>query len=147
MHVGGHRHVHHLRIGQVQIVHQVDVFVDRLDLEARIEELFLADGRDGFALVVVRRIDQRVVGQLQQLVEDRIVLRARIAVLEIGAAGAADQERIAGEDAVGQQERIGIVGVAGRVQHVEADALDGDAVAFRYAHGDDVGRGSARPSR
>ena len=100
MHVGRHRHVHHLRIGQLQIVHQIDIFVDRFDPEPRIEQLFLADGRDGIALVVVRRIDQRLVGQLQQLAEDRIVLRARIAVLEIGAAGAADEQRVAGEHPV-----------------------------------------------
>ena len=141
MHVGRHRHVHHLRIRQFQIVHQIDVFIDRFDLEPRIEEFFLADGRDGVALVVVGRIDQRLVGQLHQLVEDGIVLRARIAVLEIGAAGAADQQRVAGENAVGQQERVGVVGVAGRIQHVEAHALDLDAVAFRHAHGDDVGVG------
>ena len=141
MHVGRHRHVHHLRIGQFQIVHQLDIFVDRFHLEPRIEPLLLADGRDRVAFVVVGRIDHGLVGQLEQLVEQRFVLRARVAVLEIGAAGAADQERIAGEDAVGPQERIGIVGVAGRVQHVEAQALDLDAIAFGDPHGDDVGVG------
>ena len=103
--------------------------------------LLLADGRDGLALVVVGGIDQRFVRQFHQLVEDRIVLRARVAVLEIGAAGAADQQRVAGEYAVVEQERIGVVGVTRRVQHVEAHALDFDAVAFGHAHGDDVGVG------
>ena len=95
----------------------VDIFVDRFDLEPRIEALLLADGGHRVALVVVRGIDQRLVGQLQQPVENRIVLRARIAVLEIGAAGAADQQRVAGENPVGHHEAVGIVGVAGRVQH------------------------------
>ena len=76
-----------------------------------------------------------------QLVEDGIVLRARVAVLEIGAAGAADQQRIAGEYPVGKQERIRIVGVARRVEHVETHAFDADVVAFGDAHGDDVGLG------
>ena len=71
---------------------------------------------------------------MQQLVEDRIVLRARIAVLEIGAAGAADQQRVAGEHAVAHQEAVGIVGVAGRVEHVERDALDRELVAFGEPH-------------
>ena len=100
LHVGGHRDIHHLRVGQIQVVHQRDIFVDRLHLKARIERLLLADGGDGVALVVVRGIDQRLVGQLQQPAEDRLVLRARIAVLEIGAAGAADQQRVAGEHPV-----------------------------------------------
>ena len=64
---------------------------------------------------------------------------ARIVVLEIGAAGAADQQRVAGENAVGEQERVGIVGVARRIQHVETQSLDLDAVAFRHPHGDDIG--------
>ena len=69
-------------------------------LQARIERLLLADGADGVALVVVRRKDHRLVRQLQELAEDRLVLRARIAVLEIRAAGAADEQRVAGEHAV-----------------------------------------------
>ena len=67
--------------------------------------------------------DQRVVAQLQQPVEDRIVLRASIAVLEIGAAGAADQKRIAGEYPIAHQIAVGIVGMTGRVHHVETEAL------------------------
>ena len=42
----------------------------------------------------------RLLGELQQATEERVVLRARVAVLEIGPAGAADEQRIAGEDAV-----------------------------------------------
>ena len=45
-HVGRHGHVHQFRIGQIEAVHQVDVLVDRLDLQARVERLLLADGRD-----------------------------------------------------------------------------------------------------
>ena len=80
-----------------------------------------------------------LVRQFQQPVEDRIILRPRAAVLEIGAAGAADQERIAGEDAVAHQIAVGIVGVAGRVHHVEADALDRHLVAVGDPHRHHVG--------
>ncbi len=83
----------------------------------------------------------RVVGQPQQLAEHRLVLRARVAVLEVGAAGAADQQRVAGEDAVAHHEAVGVVGVAGRVQHVHADAFDLKLVAFGKPHRHHVGLG------
>ena len=70
------------------------------------------------------------------------VLSARAAVLEIGAPGAADQQRVAGEHAVAQHEAVGIVGVAGGVEHVEAQAFDLQLVAFGETHGDDI---DARP--
>ena len=73
-------------------------------------------------------------GSLQQLVEDRVVLRARVAVLEIGAAGAADQQRVAGEHAVAHHEAVGVVGVAGRIEHVERQPLDRELVAFGEPH-------------
>ena len=37
------------------------------------------------------------------------------------------------------EEGIEIVGVPRRVKHIEAQSLDLDAVAFRHAHGDNVG--------
>ena len=70
MHIGRHRDVHHFRVRQFQVVHQLGIFIHRLHLEPRIEQLLLADGRNGVALIVVRGKDQRRVGQLQQLVED-----------------------------------------------------------------------------
>ena len=125
-------------LGRLRLFISVDILVDRLDLQARVERLLLADGGDRLALIVVRRKDERLVGQLQQPVEDRIVLRARIAVLEIGAAGAADQQRVAGENPVAHQEAVGIVGVAGRVEHVEREAFDRELVAVGEPHRDDV---------
>ena len=64
-----------------------------------------------------------------------------IAGRQIRAAGAADQQRVAGEHPVVEQEGIGIVGVARRIQHVEAQAFDLHTVAFIDPHGDDVGLG------
>ena len=139
MHVGGHRHVHHLRIGQLQIGHQLDIFVDRAYLQARIVAFLLTDGGNGIALVVMGGEYHGFLRQLQEPVEDRFILCARRSVLEIGAAGAADQERVAGEDAVAHQVTIGIVGVAGRVHDVEAEALDHHLVAVSDPHRHHIG--------
>ena len=68
-------------------------------------------------------------------------LRTRTAVLEIGAAGASDQQRVAGEDTIAHQVTVGIVGVARRVHHVEADALDLDFITVADAHRNHVGFG------
>ena len=136
--VGRHGHVHHLRVRQVQVVHQRHVFLDVGHLEARVEAPLLADGADRVALVVVARIDQRLVGQRQQLVEQRVVGGTGVAVLEIGAAGAADQQGVAGEHPVRHQIAVGLIGVAGRIDRLEADALDIDVVAVRDADRDHV---------
>ena len=107
-------------LGRFQVVHQCDVVVHRFHLEARIVTLLLADGGDRVAFVVVRGKHHRLVRQSQKFAEDRLVLRACVAVLEIGAAGAADEQRVAGEHAVAHEETVGIVGMAGRVEHVDA---------------------------
>ena len=127
------------RIRQIEIVHQLDIFVDAAHLQPRIVTLLLADGGDRVALVVMGGEYHGLVGQFQQPVEDRIILRPRAAVLEIGAAGAADQQRVAGEDAVAHQIAVGIVGVAGRVHDVEAQSLDHHLVAVGDPHRHHVG--------
>ena len=111
--VRGDRDIHHLRIGEVQAVHQVHVLVDRLDLEAGVAHLLLADGAYGVALVVVRRKDQGLVGEAKQAVEEGVVLVHGIAVLEVGAPRPPDEQRIPGEDAIAEQEAVGVVGVSG----------------------------------
>ena len=66
-------------------------------------------------------------------------VRSRTAVLEIGAAGAANEKRVAGEDAVAHQIAIRVVGVARRVHDVEAQSLDHHLVAVGDPHRDHVG--------
>ena len=78
-------------------------------------------------------------GEDQQPPEQRVVLRARIAVLEVGAASAADEQRIAGEHPVGHDEAVGIVRVPGRIERFEAQALDVDPIAVADTDGDDLG--------
>ena len=80
-------------------------------------------------------------GRRSRRLKIELVLRARIAVLEVGAAGAADQQRVAGEHAVGHDEAVGIVGVAGRVGDIQADALDAKTVAVSDAHRHDIDAG------
>src|SRR5215510_1677484 len=62
-HVGGNGNVHHPGVGQVEPAHQLRVFLYRLDLQAWVVALLLADGGDRVALVVVGGIDERLLGQ------------------------------------------------------------------------------------
>ncbi|HZJ11520.1 MAG TPA: hypothetical protein VFD26_02575 [Methyloceanibacter sp.] len=78
----------------MEIAHQLNILIDRLHLEPGVEGTLFGDCADRLALVVVRGIDERVFGQLEQPVEDGIILLPRIAVLEIGAAGAAEASAI-----------------------------------------------------
>ena len=124
-------------LGRLQAFHQLRVFVGVANLKARIEALFLADRADRVAFVIVRGKDQRLFGQPHEALQ-ALVLGAGIAVLEVGAAGAADEQRVAGEHAVAEMEAVGIVGVAGRIEHVEAQALDAELVAVGDPHRHDV---------
>ena len=85
-------------------------------------------------------IDQGLVGQGQQLVEQRVELRHRVAVLEIGATGPSDEQRIPGEHPVVHHEAVGIAGVAGGMESAQTDPLDIDRVAIANTHRDDVHR-------
>ena len=69
--------------------------------QARIAALLLADRRDSAVLVVMRRIDQHVIGQGEQLLGHALVKGRGAAVLEVCAAAAAvDQQGVAAEQAV-----------------------------------------------
>ena len=107
-------------------------------MQAGIEGFFLGDRAHRVAFVIVTRIDQGLVGQSQQLVKQRVILRLGIAALKIGPAGATDQQCIAGKDPVVAKETVGIVGVAGCVERREVDALDFDLIAVADPHRDDV---------
>ena len=85
----------------------------------RASAAFLADGADRVALVVVRRKDQRFVGQPEEALK-ALVLRARVAVLKVGAARASDEQRIARE----HHARLAV-----KARKVKADA------ALRVARG------------
>ena len=106
--VAGHGMVDELRVRQIEPGHDGDKRLERaFAAESRVARPLLADRRHAALLVVVRREDEAVVGQREELVVHAAVERHRVAVLEIGAPAAVDQQRVAGEDAVGE-----VVGVA-----------------------------------
>ena len=96
--VRGQRHVHLLRVRESEMRHVAnEVFLaDRLG-KAGVVELFLAHARHREAAIVMAGIDQALLGEREDLAAHRAVERARIAVLEVGAAAAADEKRIARE--------------------------------------------------
>ena len=78
---------------QVEVVHVADeVVLADLAAQARIELPLLGDAGDGEAAVVVRRIEQAGLRQREDLAVHRAVQRVRVALLEVGAAAAADQQ-------------------------------------------------------
>ncbi|MNN93861.1 hypothetical protein D3C81_2123920 [compost metagenome] len=74
------------------------VFVGIGHLQAGVVAALFADGRAGPTFIVMGRVDQRRVRQGQQALQ-AVPLGVGIAVLEIRAAGAADQQGIAAEHA------------------------------------------------
>ena len=150
VHVGRDGDVHLLRMGQAEVLHVADevLLADRLP-EARVVQLLLADAGDGQAAVVMPGIDQAALRQREDLLAHRAEQRARVAILEVGAAAAADEERIAGERhrAVVEHVAHAAAGVAGGRARFEAgcaktDLLPGLEVAVgalraaRARHGD-----------
>ena len=106
-----------------------------LAADARVVALLLANRRRGAPFVVVRGEDARGVGQREQARVDAVVERARIAALKVGAADGADEQRIAGEDARAEDEAERLGRVARRLEHLEHDAADGEAIALAEPHG------------
>ena len=131
-HVRWHGFVHALRIRKPEPLHQRDELVAAARVaESGIAAALLRDGRHGAPLVVVRRVQARGGGKDQDPLPDGAIERVRIALLEVGAPAAPDQQRVAGErDAllvtdVGDTAR----GMTGRLQHLERVAAEADDVA------------------
>src|SRR5262245_21072158 len=99
----------------------------------------------------MRGKNQSLVRQGEELLRDRIELFARIAAGKITSSGPADQERIAGEDAVACIETHAVGRVAGRGKNLQGDLPDGNFSAVvdvhvdmrrgRFAMHDDFGAG------
>jgi hypothetical protein len=131
--VGGHGERQSAWVGKVQIFHEADevAFVG-LAADARVVRPLLADRGDGAAAVVVPGKDQAVVRQAEDLPGDRAEERGGIALLEIAAAGAADQQAVAGEGQAMVVAHVGqaAVGVPGGGAHFQIAFAKGDAVAM-----------------
>ena len=106
-------------------------------LQARVLGELTCDRRLGAALVVVRRmhLERRV--QPQDAAEQAVVERFRIAGRQIGAAGAAEQQRIAGEQVIFHLQTHRVARVARRVHHLQTQAADMNHVAVIEAHVDE----------
>lgn len=95
--VGGNGRVNLLRVGQVEVVHNVDKLVHGLG-QTRIVLLLLRDRRDHSALVVVRRIDVKVVREGEDLLPHDRVKLSSVTLLEVGPSAPANEHSIAGKD-------------------------------------------------
>ena len=114
--VGGHGHVDLLGLGQMEVVHDLhELHLGLAAAQAGVVLALFGHRADRVAAVVVPRVHQGVGGQREDLVVDRPVQGVGIALLEIGAPAAADQQGIAGEDhrLVVEHEAQAAVGVAG----------------------------------
>mmetsp|Transcript_21532 Transcript_21532/g.47023 ORF Transcript_21532/g.47023 Transcript_21532/m.47023 type:complete len:318 (+) Transcript_21532:329-1282(+) len=119
------------RVWQIQIGHDLCKFLLAFGQPWVCDFLGL-DGGAQPPLVVVRRVDDGVVWQREELVVDRVVEVGGRSLLEVGAAAAADEQHIAREDGAQRlaHERDAAVGVPRRREHAQqrpavrpADAL------------------------
>lgn len=105
--------------------------------EARVAIFLLRHRADVSAIIVVRRIDQSVVRQRENL--------RRIAALEIRPATAVDQQRVVGKDAQNARKLDQItvvrVGMAGREQRLQGKAADTEGGILG-----DAGIGAGKPA-
>src|SRR5687767_10061716 len=85
--ISGHGNSNLLGVRQIQVFHEADkVALIGMAADARIVRTLLADRRHGAATVVVAGKQQAIVGQSEDLLGDRAVERAGVALLEIAAA-------------------------------------------------------------
>src|SRR4249920_2316729 len=114
---------------EAEVLHVADevLLADRL-AEARVVELLLAYAGGGEAAVIVRGIDRAGVGQREDAPAHRAEQRVRVALLEVGAAAAADQQRVAGEGHRVVVENIGqaAAGMARRRARLEESLAEED---------------------
>src|SRR5678816_704592 len=83
---------------QIEIFHETDkVALIGSAADSRIMRPFFGDRRHGATAVVVAGKNQAVVGQSENLLSDRAIERAGVALLEIAAAGPANQQTVARE--------------------------------------------------
>jgi hypothetical protein len=91
------------------------------------------------ARVVVPGIDGEVGRQGREAMVQRLVQGFRAAVLEVRAARAADQQRVAGEERVADAQADGVVGVSGTREDLDLAAPEGDTIAGAQPPRRDVG--------
>jgi len=107
------------------------VFAD-LAAQARVVAPLFVDARDRESVVVVRRVDQASAGQREDLLAYRSVELTGIALLEVGAATAADQQAVPRKRAGLVVQHIGqaTIRVAGRCANAEPAGTEFDTVSM-----------------
>jgi hypothetical protein len=80
--------------------------------------------------VVVSGIDAEVTRQRREATVQRVVQGFRAAVLKVRAAGAADQQGVAGEERVADAQADGVVGVSRTREDFDLAAAESDAIAI-----------------
>src|SRR3546814_13624025 len=82
--IGRHRHIYLLGIWQIELSHDLDELGQRLAAsQARIALPLLSDRGDVTMLIVVRWVDERVLGQRKDLRVDRLVKSFGAPILDI----------------------------------------------------------------
>jgi len=118
--VAGHRKINELRIVEIQAIHQHDeIFQRAVTAQSRVACLFLADCADTALLVIVCWIHQGVVVMGEQLTAYRMIERAWVATLKIGASAGVDQQRVARIQSTRMVVGEMIVGVAGGMDRAQ----------------------------
>ncbi len=114
---------------QPEVVHVAgEILLADAFSEPRVETPLLRDARRGEAAIVVRGIEQAFRRQRKDLRMHRVVHRVRITLLEIGPAGAADEQAIAGERErpIVEHERDTSIGMARCRAHFEMARAERD---------------------
>ena len=84
---------------------------------------FFANRADSHAVIVMCRIDPGILRQNQQFIEQAVILSAGISVLEIGTAGAPDQQSITGKHTVREHETVRIISVPWSVESIHVEVV------------------------
>ena len=128
---------------EVEVAHHLDERRASALLQPRVGRDLLADRGVALALVVVRGVDLEHGVELEQALEQARVQRLRVAGRKIGAPGAADEERVAGEDPVLGDQAHRVARVPRRVQHLQPQVAHDQQLAVVEAHADERRRARA----
>src|SRR5260370_16373085 len=115
---------------QTEIIHYLDVGLASAAGYTRVGMLFLAYRRMGVAAIIMPGKNQRLVGQREKSLRDRIVALAGVAAREIATPRPVNQQHVAGEDPVTRIKANRVRRMAGRVDYLKLDITDLEALAI-----------------
>ncbi len=116
---------------QIEMAHHLDEFAALSSFAGEgLDSNLLAESGMAAALIIMGGIDHQLRIEPEQFAEQAVIEHVGIAGRQIGAAGAADQQRIAGEDAIFRDQAHGIAGVARRVERGETQIAHREHIAI-----------------